>query len=199
MKEFGLAATGKLFSFNSTSKKRPFSTAEYEIESKLIDLTDENDENDENVNSTKPVEFKVIFPSLKTVQNSLVGPQGFGTLFCKQKDFDSPECPPGIFYDCVTGPSENRCKYAMHSKIMTVSVSGGKKGAVYVYYGSHNFTASAWGKTAKQGTMLMISNFEVGVLIPKSESGHVSYPYFRPAPEYQSNDVPWDQTEFYQF
>lgn len=133
---------------------------------------------------------------MRTVENSLVGPQGFGTLFCKRKDFESDSCPSGIFYDCSTGGFDEQCKYAMHSKIMTVT-SGTNETPVYVYCGSHNFTASAWGKTTKQGTMLMINNFEVGVLIPQSE-WNCEYPYSRPVQEYNSTDIPWDQTEIYQ-
>lgn len=149
----------------------------------FIDLTEEEN-----------VQFKVVFPTLRTVEESLVGPQGFGTLFCKRKDFESDNCPAGIFYDCTTSLN-GKCKYAMHSKIMTVS--SGDKGSVYIYCGSHNFTASAWGKTTKQGSMLMVNNYEVGVLIPSSDC-KFEYPYLRPVPEYKSTDFPWDQTDFYQ-
>ena len=33
-----------------------------------------------------------------------------------------------------------------------------------IYFGSHNFTASAWGKYEKEETVLQISNTELGVL-----------------------------------
>lgn len=167
---------------NSLIKKRPASN-------NFIDLTESDD--DESVN----FDFKLVFPTLRTVENSRGGPEAFGTLFCKKKDFESLNCPTEIFHDCVTGPDDkDKCKYPMHSKIMTVS-SG--KTVSYIYCGSHNFTASAWGKTTKQGSMLMINNFEVGVLIPASE-WDCKYPYLRPAPKYKSNDLPWDQSDYYQ-
>lgn len=132
---------------------------------------------------------------MRTVKNSFGGPEAFGTLFCKRKDFESPNCPKEIFHDCVTGKSDNeKCKYSMHSKIMSVSSD---ENVSYIYCGSHNFTASAWGKTTKQGSMLMINNFEVGVLIPASEF-KCDYPYLRPAPKYKSDDLPWDQDDYYQ-
>lgn len=132
---------------------------------------------------------------MRTAEHSFGGPEAFGTLFCKRKDFESPNCPKEIFHDCITGKNDNeKCKYSMHSKIMTVS-SG--ENVSYIYCGSHNFTASAWGKTTKQGSMLMINNFEVGVLIPASEF-KCDYPYLRPAPKYKSDDLPWDQGEYYQ-
>lgn len=158
------------------------------MSSYFIDLTESGDVNE--------FEFKVVFPTLRTVENSRGGPEAFGTLFCKKKDFESLSCPTKIFHDCITGTEDDdKCKYSMHSKIMTISSV--KNGASYIYCGSHNFTASAWGKTTKQGSMLMISNFEVGVLIPASE-WKCEYPYLRPAPKYKSNDLPWDQSDYYQ-
>lgn len=139
--------------------------------------------------------FKIIFPTLKTVLSSLIGPSGFGTLFCKSKDFKSPNFPSELFYDCTS--DLNHSKYSMHSKIMTVYSSSSSRAVEYIYLGSHNFTASAWGKTTKQGSMLMINNFEVGVIIPKSTHKSFEYPYLRPPPKYGLNDLPWDQTDYF--
>lgn len=161
------------------SKKRPISGLD--LDDDFVDLTEDDS-----------VEFKVVFPTLKTVTSSLVGPEGFGTLFCKRKDFESSTFPSEIFHNCTTSAGSEKCKYAMHSKIMTVS----SPDPIYVYCGSHNFTASAWGKTTKQGSMLMINNFEVGVVIPASK-WTCGYPYLRPVPKYAENDFPWDQTEYF--
>ena len=171
----------------SLIKKRPAIT--------FIDFTTSADDDDEDDHIENcGIEFKLVFPTLRTVKNSLGGPDAFGTLFCKRRDFESTSCPTEIFHDCVTGKETEKCKYSMHSKIMTVS--SGKKVA-YVYCGSHNFTASAWGKATKQGSMLLINNFEVGVLIPATE-WKCEYPYLRPAPKYKSDDIPWDQSDYYQ-
>lgn len=35
-----------------------------------------------------------------------------------------------------------------------------------IYFGSHNFTASAWGKYEKKETILQLSNTELGVVFP---------------------------------
>lgn len=179
-----------LFDSGFQSKKRTTSELELEAEEEedLIDLTGEDS-----------VEFKVIFPTMNTVTRSSVGPEGFGTLFCKRKDFESlrteslkqSSCPSEIFHNCTTVGGD-KCKYAMHSKIMTVS----SPDPIYIYCGSHNFTASAWGKTTKLGAMLMINNFEVGVLIP-APKWTCGYPYLRPAKKYSEIDYPWDQTEYY--
>lgn len=163
------------------------------IKKRVIDLTESGDEDEDKTEEDK-IEFKLIFPTLRTVENSIGGPEAFGTLFCKKKDFESPSCPSEIFHDCLTVSDSEKCKYSMHSKIMTVS---SENNVSYIYCGSHNFTASAWGKTTKQGSMLMINNFEVGVLIPASD-WNCAYPYLRPAPKYKSNDLPWDQSDYYQ-
>lgn len=148
---------------------------------------------DDVIDLTKHVhEFKIIFPTLKTVETSLTGPSGFGTLFCKKKDFQAPNFPTELFYNCTSDLCQ--CKYAMHSKIMTVSSENDV--TQYIYCGSHNFTASAWGKTTKQGSMLMVNNFEVGVIISKESIELFEYPYIRPPPKYELNDLPWDQTEY---
>ena len=151
-------------------------------EKEIIDLTEEKGE------YFKKVTFKVIFPSMRTVMNSFVGPEEFGTLFCKGKDFASPDCPREIFYDCSTNPLDEPCKYSMHSKIMTVSIDSGNE--IFHYCGSHNFTASAWGKRSKQD-MFQVTNFEVGVIL---KGFKIEYPYYRPASKYSIIDIPWDQT-----
>lgn len=183
MDEFGKAATGKLFEH---SKQNPKKRRTITQEDGVIDLTAETESS---------LEFKIIFPTLKTVETSLTGPSGFGTLFCKTKDFKSPNFPIEFFYNCTS--DLDRCKYAMHSKLMTVSSGDDDDDIEYIYCGSHNFTASAWGKTTKHGTMLMVNNFEVGVIIPKCSVELFKYPYIRPPPKYESTDLPWDQTEYF--
>lgn len=179
--EFGKAAIGRLFN-SSIPSKRTYS-------SEIIDLTDDDEE--------AQIEFKIIFPTLETVMNSHVGPEGFGTLFCKRKDFESRDTF-SLLYNCTTNPIASPCKYAMHSKIMTVSSAKSKKPSYY-YCGSHNFTASAWGKTTKNGSMLMISNYEVGVILPANIflNDSFEYPYARPVVKYGQTDHPWDQNNFY--
>ena len=52
----------------------------------------------------------------------------------------------------------------------------------------------------KQGTMFMINNFEVGVIIPKSSFDDLElfeYPYIRPPPNYGLDDLPWDQSDYF--
>lgn len=153
--------------------------------------------------------LRIVYPTAKTVKQSLVGPGGFGTLFCQQKDYVA--LPPNLkcFYECVSD-EDGRCRYAMHSKIMTAlgttinTPSTNESDAeltceivsyrqpLYYYVGSHNFTQSAWGKLVKGGTKLQVANYEVGVLLPASEYA-VEIPYQRLPRKYAPTDLPWDQ------
>ncbi len=174
---------------------------------------------------TPQLNFKVVFPSLETVQKSSLGPPAFGTIFSKIKDFRAPGCPREVFHDCRNGAG-SISEYPMHSKIMTVSIGSGawksekptgsvsneeilvldsdeeteaqSNGVLYRYLGSHNFTAAAWGRLLKDDTKLMINNYEVGVLLPGDfDSGHFPYPYHRPVTKYSNEDEPWDQTTYF--
>jgi tyrosyl-DNA phosphodiesterase-1 len=35
-----------------------------------------------------------------------------------------------------------------------------------LYFGSHNFSAAAWGNLEKKGTQISIANWELGVVFP---------------------------------
>ena len=55
-----------------------------------------------------------------------------------------------------------------HLKIMIVTHNSNFEidDDTVIYFGSHNFTASAWGKYEKNETVLQISNTELGVVFP---------------------------------
>lgn len=38
-----------------------------------------------------------------------------------------------------------------------------------LYFGSHNFSPSAWGNLGKNGSQIYIANWELGVVFPPSE------------------------------
>jgi hypothetical protein len=129
----------------------------------------------------------IVFPKMSTVCASPARPEAFATLFCKERDFkaavdasakDNTPHPHEIFRDCVTDGKDGRADYAMHSKIMTVTEGTGDVGedekVSYRYIGSHNFTASAWGRLVKSGSKLMVCNYEVGVLFEDSDLGPVA-------------------------
>ncbi|KAF7292580.1 hypothetical protein MIND_01155500 [Mycena indigotica] len=67
----------------------------------------------------------------------------------------------------------------------------------WMYVGSHNFTAAAWGKLGGSGfnPVLTISNYELGVVLPLATAADVdrSVAWGRPARPYIKGDEPWIQ------
>ena len=39
-----------------------------------------------------------------------------------------------------------------------------------LYFGSHNFSPSAWGNIEKNGTQISMNNWEIGVVFPPGEA-----------------------------
>lgn len=167
--------------------KRPECLKRKTVDDGIIDLTGDGDE------------LSLIFPRMQTVLNSTVGPGGFGTLFCRDDYFKTPGARKYL-RDCINDPVLLKADFAMHSKIMTVSEERKDGNSIlYWYCGSHNPTASAWGKLVKSGAKIMIANYEVGVIFaPRDlESSEFPYPYVRPPPAYKEDDMPWCQNLFF--
>lgn len=187
-------------------------------------------DSDDAICDPPDISFKIVFPSRSTVENSLPGPGAFGTIFAKTKDFRATSCPREVFHDCRSGkgkiteyPMHSKIMTVsrVHQGLKSVSSSSSKEIIVldsdeeaeeakteieakemplYRYLGSHNFTAAAWGKLVKNGTKLMINNYEVGLLLPEEvvSSGDFVYTYHRPPERYSPDDEPWDQTVFFE-
>lgn len=79
---------------------------------------------------------------------------------------------------------------ALHSKIFTAFDKD--KNPLYVYIGSANFTSAAWGSPSKKSDNLLISNYEIGVLLPGTFQ--FPYPYKRPPKKYPEGMDPWIQS-----
>lgn len=118
---------------------------------------------------------KIVFPSLKTVRDSVLGEPGGGTMFCRTNQWEASKFPRELFHDSNSAGG----LVLMHTKMIiatyrpkksifeTSSQSKGKGKAMelsdsetepesddieiqndpigWAYVGSHNFTPSAWG------------------------------------------------------
>ncbi|RDB17512.1 Tyrosyl-DNA phosphodiesterase 1 [Hypsizygus marmoreus] len=165
---------------------------------------------------------KIIYPTKLTVQQTKLGEQGGGTIFCRRKQWASKNFPRDHFYDSKSkaGP------VLMHSKMIiatyreaAVSAFGKRKQTKgsdteddsdediqviepaygWAYVGSHNFTPSAWGTLSGTGfnPILNISNYEVGIVFPlkdKEEADRIAC-FERPPRKYAGKDEPWIQEE----
>ncbi|CAE6429711.1 unnamed protein product [Rhizoctonia solani] len=149
-----------------------------------------------------PPGLKIIFPSLRTVDESILGRNGAGTMFCQRKQWDASTFPKRHFYDS----NSKRGKVLMHSK-MILGIPNDKEEApnkpkAWLYVGSHNFTPSAWGTLSGSGfnPSIYMINYELGVVIPLESvsQGDKLACWQRPPRQYvQSEDVPWMQSEHY--
>jgi hypothetical protein len=131
--------------------------------------------------------MKIVFPTMQSVLQS--NPPLFGTIFCRQRDWESPSHPRDLFYCCQSSPKRGR---PLHTKLMTVSRPADGTIAYY-YLGSANFTGAAWGKMAKAATKQVVANFELGVLLDPVVCPLPAFPYERPVTRYGPDDAPWMQ------
>ncbi|CCO34571.1 tyrosyl-DNA phosphodiesterase 1 [Rhizoctonia solani AG-1 IB] len=147
-----------------------------------------------------PHGLKIIFPSLRTVDESILGRPGGGTMFCQRKQWDVATFPKKHFYDS----NSKRGKILMHSK-MILGIPGEHedepdKPKAWLYVGSHNFTPSAWGTLSGSGfnPSIYIINYELGVVLPLESisQGDKLACWQRPPRQYvEGVDVPWMQNE----
>lgn len=138
--------------------------------------------------------IRIVFP---TMTHALEGGAGnFGTIFCKKSHWDGPKFPRSLFYRCESLYGSHQ---PLHSKTILCQYrhrTDPQQGMGWLYVGSHNFTASAWGKFIKDKQGIMVSNYEVGVLLPVEAAADLKLPYKRsPLSKYAPTEVPWMQEE----
>nr|XP_018262379.1 uncharacterized protein I303_05396 [Kwoniella dejecticola CBS 10117]OBR84537.1 hypothetical protein I303_05396 [Kwoniella dejecticola CBS 10117] len=173
----------------------------------------------ELMNRPKPKELpdiRVLYPTLANVEQSILGKEGGGTMFCK-KAFNNTT--RHLFRDARS----KRGGVLMHSKMLIAifepkenrlgvekSASTPKKSVKrkvdelkddvggWVYVGSHNFSSAAWGNinVKKNPPTESINNYEIGIVFPLDRSNARAAadriaPYKRPALRYTAGDVPW--------
>ncbi|CAE6457552.1 unnamed protein product [Rhizoctonia solani] len=148
-----------------------------------------------------PPGLKIIFPSLRTVDESILGRSGGGTMFCQRKQWDASTFPKKHFYDS----NSKRGKVLMHSKMIlgipADKETGSDKPKAWLYVGSHNFTPSAWGTLSGSGfnPSIHMTNYELGVVLPLESvtQGDKLACWKRPPRQYvEGVDVPWMQNEY---
>lgn len=160
---------------------------------KLINASSDKDNNSEQV-------LKVIFPTMDYAKHSIVGPSGFGTLFCRSNQWKKLSYPKNLFHQAE---SNWQSTPAIHAKILT-AFDETNTIPLWCYIGSHNFTPSAWGRSIRNGANLMIANYEVGVILKVQTdnenflpNGKFPFPYKRPVRPFTGTDIPWMQDLYF--
>ncbi|CAG9335249.1 unnamed protein product [Blepharisma stoltei] len=143
--------------------------------------------------------YEIIFPSLRTVENSHLGKGGGGTTFIKEEHCNAAEFPKKALRD-IASPLEfpQICKHLSHSKVVIAHNNYEIDDDTIFYFGSHNLSPAAWGTWEKNSTRIYMMNYEMGVLfLPKPGSKAMKkemvrrLPFAVPPPKYQENDEPW--------
>ncbi len=170
--------------------------------------------------------LRIVFPTREYVMTSKAGPGMFGTIFCAEKHrflvktLQRAEDPAGesVVEQLAKGARFYRCEYGhgiverpLHTKLITAFLPPYEdRNAVWMYLGSANITPSAWGsfgRRAGQERHIMISNYELGVLVSLETDGASTLfggdgkvfplPYKRPIVEYSPSDSPWIQSDYF--
>ena len=150
---------------------------DYMTVDQLRDQSDENHNNtidllspsstDANIGSATS-RVRMIFPTKKYVQVCNEGPKAALGLVLNVRDYKRNTFPKDIFYQ-FQPPDEYPYQKGVlpHLKVFFVTEKGGEiTDDSYIYFGSHNFSAAAWGKYENNYTKMSMFNTELGILVP---------------------------------
>lgn len=143
---------------------------------------------------------RLVFPTANYIMNSIEGPKSSGCLMLTPNTYAKPTFPKNIFHQ-FQGTED----YAFHEGIiphLKVFIVAEENGDIdddtCIYFGSHNFSASAWGRYEKDYTQFSISNTELGVLVPPGRGTKAkkiqmiqSLPFRFPPEKYSGDEKPW--------
>ncbi|CAN1138528.1 hypothetical protein LINPERPRIM_LOCUS5190 [Linum perenne] len=153
--------------------------------------------------------MQILFPTINRVKTAHDGVMSSRRILCFSEKTWQKLRTANILHDAVPHPDE-RIGYPMHVKVArrrfrseTEEPSVG-----WVYCGSHNFSAAAWGRTisnsSSSGTKLHVCNYELGIIFvfpPRKRDGDykeeekgslddIILPFATPAPKYRETDRP---------
>lgn len=158
--------------------------------------------------------MRIIFPTIERVKSASCGILASKRLLCFSQKTWNRLRDVGILHDAVPYPY-NRVNHPMHVKIARRRFRSKTDASSFgwVYCGSHNFSAAAWGRPLSNsnrtvgdravktnsilGSRLHICNYELGIIfvIPASDTktmnlDDIVLPFVVPAPKYRPCDRP---------
>ncbi|KAG8908783.1 hypothetical protein FRB99_003021 [Tulasnella sp. 403] len=161
---------------------------------------------------TYPTNIKILFPSLETVDNSVLGREGGITVCCRERQWKANTFPRQLFHDSKS----KRGRILLHSKMVIglfVDKTQSRPNALdpsklkdtdtgiggWCYMGSHNFSLSAWGILSGLANrpVLDVFNYEMGILftLPLENTEEIATEvacWERPPEKYRPNiDLPF--------
>lgn len=150
---------------------------------------------------------KVIYPTDTYITDeSYAGPDFAHPLLLSEKNYEKQSFIKKVFQK-FEGPDDYNFHHGIlpHLKVGIVTKKDQKiDDDTIIYYGSHNFTAAAWGKYEKNRSQIFISNTELGVLIPgkigsKSMKEEIvkGLSFKFPARAYDKDNKPWIASRYF--
>lgn len=161
--------------------------------------------------------IRIIFPTIERVKTASSGILASKYILCFTQKTWMRLKHMGILHDAVPRALD-RVGHPMHVKVARRRFQSRTDTSSFgwVYWGSHNFSAAAWGRPIHSslgvkpngdarsksvlGSRLHICNYEFGIVfvVPPSERkdekrlnlDDISLPFVVPAPRYRSNDTP---------
>ncbi|KAK7055265.1 tyrosyl-DNA phosphodiesterase-domain-containing protein [Favolaschia claudopus] len=172
---------------------------------------------------------RVLFPTLETVRGTVLGERGAGTVFCRRgqwvkisalladtrsglemRDARSRSGNVGMHTKMILGTlrgppepesdteTDSDSEFAS-SDVEVIEPEKERRPHGWLYVGSHNFTASAWGTLSGSGfnPVLNVTNYELGVVLrlETAEDAAAAVAWEKPACKYGRGDLPWIQDE----
>ncbi|KAM1339719.1 hypothetical protein ACFX2I_038464 [Malus domestica] len=169
---------------------------------------------------SKSPSIKIVFPTIKRVKNACNGIFPSKRILCFSEKTWQRLRTIDILHDAIPHPYD-RVGHPMHSKVARRRFHSKTDGSSFgwVYCGSHNFSAAAWGRpingpfglnmnglgkaNSTLGQMLHICNYELGIIFtfpPTDTDGsanknsakldNIVLPFIVPAPKYRRGDRP---------
>ncbi|KAI8906814.1 tyrosyl-DNA phosphodiesterase I [Gorgonomyces haynaldii] len=117
-------------------------------------------------------QMHILYPSKETIEASALGPELGGGHF-----FMNPSYRNELYDQLLYDIHATKRGGLMHTKLIltcpkpwTYVTTLDQEADGYLYCGSHNFTASAWGKRTKNGR-ITINNWELGIILKTGQDG----------------------------
>ncbi|XP_073141599.1 uncharacterized protein [Henckelia pumila] len=160
--------------------------------------------------------IRVIFPTIERVKNNRSGIMASRRMLCFSEKTWQRLKKVGMLHDATPFPAD-RVGYPMHVKVGRRRFESNDKSSFgWVYCGSHNFSAAAWGRPVSDrqsngmltnscvlGSKLHVSNYELGIvfIVPPPDSvgclkesagslDDIILPFVVPPPKYSFVDMP---------
>ena len=143
--------------------------------------------------------FDIIFPSLREVNESHLGPNGAGVFFLQERSYTMNDYLKESLCNLMSPNNYPEINgHLSHSKVLILHTDYQIDDNTIIFIGSHNLSPAAWGKYEKKESQIYIKNYELGIIfLPRenSKSDKIEIisrlPFRFPPLKYKRDDRPW--------